>query len=219
MGKDMLVGAFLAAGCVGVVKPFFDMASWKIFKSGMLSPFYVDGRKLWADPWGRQVALQELINVARTECGRGVVLVGMATGGIPPAAMAAQEGSMPFAYIRGVEKGHGTSKLIEGMDVRGRNVLLVEDVVTLATTSLPAIRVLRKAGAEVAGCFSFFTYAFPQTIEGFRKEGVKFFFSTSLDSVVVEMGSRGMLQPDEAEYLLKDWREAPPMKEGIPPLW
>jgi orotate phosphoribosyltransferase len=219
MSNNGVVDALIDAGCVGTVDPFFDTTKWRTFKSGIQSPFYVDGRKLWASPLERELALSPLIDVVQNECREGVVLVGMATGGIPPAAMVAQRYRLPFAYMRAAEKGHGTAKLIEGMDLRGKNVLLVEDVVTLATTSLPAIRTLREAGAMVEGCFCFFTYAFPQTIGAFRGEEVKFLPASTLDAVVSELILAGKLGHDEGEYLLTDWREKPPMKSGVPPLW
>ena len=51
--------------------------------------------------------------------------------------------------IRKEKKDHGTGKLIEGDLNAGDRVLVVEDVITTAGSSIKAIGTLREAGAEV----------------------------------------------------------------------
>ena len=55
----------------------------------------------------------------------------------------------PFAIVRKAQKDYGTSKLIEGADVAGKTVLLVEDVGTTAGAALEAAGTLVEAGAII----------------------------------------------------------------------
>ncbi|GAA0895213.1 orotate phosphoribosyltransferase [Pseudonocardia zijingensis] len=53
--------------------------------------------------------------------------------------------------VRKSAKQHGMQRLIEGPDVAGRRVLVVEDTSTTGSSVLTAVRAVREAGAEIAG--------------------------------------------------------------------
>jgi orotate phosphoribosyltransferase len=53
--------------------------------------------------------------------------------------------------VRKSTKEHGLQRLIEGPDVRGRRVLVVEDTSTTGGSVLTAVRAVREAGATVVG--------------------------------------------------------------------
>ena len=53
--------------------------------------------------------------------------------------------------MRKATKQHGMQKLIEGPDVAGRAVLVVEDTSTTGASVLTAVRAVREAGATVVG--------------------------------------------------------------------
>jgi orotate phosphoribosyltransferase len=53
--------------------------------------------------------------------------------------------------VRKSVKTHGMQRLIEGPDVTGRRVLVVEDTSTTGGSALTAVRAARDAGAEVVG--------------------------------------------------------------------
>jgi orotate phosphoribosyltransferase len=53
--------------------------------------------------------------------------------------------------VRKATKQHGLQRLIEGPDVSGRRVLVVEDTSTTGSSVLTAVRAVRDAGAEVVG--------------------------------------------------------------------
>lgn len=53
--------------------------------------------------------------------------------------------------VRKSTKTHGLQRLIEGADVAGRNVLVVEDTSTTGGSALTAVRAVRDAGANVVG--------------------------------------------------------------------
>jgi orotate phosphoribosyltransferase len=53
--------------------------------------------------------------------------------------------------VRKSAKQHGMQRLIEGPDVAGRSVLVVEDTSTTGASPLAAVRAVREAGATVVG--------------------------------------------------------------------
>jgi orotate phosphoribosyltransferase len=56
--------------------------------------------------------------------------------------------------VRKEKKDHGTSKLIEGVLNKGDAVIVVEDVITSAGSSIAAIATLRESGAKVGEIIS-----------------------------------------------------------------
>ena len=53
--------------------------------------------------------------------------------------------------VRKSLKAHGMQRLIEGADVTGQRVLVVEDTSTTGASALTAVRAVRDAGGEVIG--------------------------------------------------------------------
>ncbi|MTD97363.1 orotate phosphoribosyltransferase [Corynebacterium guaraldiae] len=53
--------------------------------------------------------------------------------------------------VRKEAKKHGMQRQIEGFNVEGQKVLVVEDTTTTGNSPLTAVKALRKAGAEVVG--------------------------------------------------------------------
>ena len=53
--------------------------------------------------------------------------------------------------VRKAAKAHGLQRQIEGPDVTGRRVLVVEDTTTTGASPLAAVQALREVGADVVG--------------------------------------------------------------------
>jgi orotate phosphoribosyltransferase len=80
--------------------------------------------------------------------------VGGLTLGADPVATAimhASDGAVDAFVVRKEEKKHGMQRRVEGPDVAGRRVLVVEDVSTTGGSPLTAVHALRDEGAEVVG--------------------------------------------------------------------
>jgi orotate phosphoribosyltransferase len=60
-------------------------------------------------------------------------------------------GSLDAFVVRKEGKAHGLQRRIEGPDVAGRRVLVVEDTSTTGGSALTAVEAVREAGAEVVG--------------------------------------------------------------------
>ena len=78
------------------------------------------------------------------------VIAGPELGAVSLAAATAMASGKPFAIVRKMQKEYGTTKLIEGASVKGKRVLLVEDIGTTAGAALQAAETLQAAGAIIA---------------------------------------------------------------------
>lgn len=82
------------------------------------------------------------------------VHVGGLTLGADPVAtsiMHAEGRPIDAFVVRKESKKHGMQRRIEGADVEGKKVLVVEDTTTTGNSPLTAVAALREAGAEVVG--------------------------------------------------------------------
>lgn len=80
--------------------------------------------------------------------------VGGLTLGADPVAtsvMHADGRDIDAFVVRKEAKKHGMQRRIEGTDVTGKKVLVVEDTTTTGNSPLTAVAALREAGAEVVG--------------------------------------------------------------------
>ncbi len=80
--------------------------------------------------------------------------VGGLTLGADPVAVAIMHAPgrpIDAFVVRKAAKAHGMQRQIEGPDVAGKKVLVVEDTTTTGASPLQAVRALRAAGADVLG--------------------------------------------------------------------
>ena len=77
------------------------------------------------------------------------MLAGLEMGGIPVATALSLDTGLPALFVRKEAKSYGTCKLAEGGDFKGRNVLVIEDVVTTGGAILAGVRALREQGARI----------------------------------------------------------------------
>ncbi|MDD1684415.1 MAG: orotate phosphoribosyltransferase [Methanoregula sp.] len=111
--------------------------------SGAKSSYYIDVKSAVTHP---DFLATVAIRVAETF--EFDVIAGVAVGGVPLAVAVSLETKKPYAIIRSSEKGHGKKDPVIG-SVRGKNVLLIEDVTTSGGSALHGIEALRAAGARV----------------------------------------------------------------------
>ncbi|MCE0499293.1 MAG: orotate phosphoribosyltransferase [Methylacidiphilales bacterium] len=115
-------------------------------RSGAKSNEYFDKYLFEADP----KLLHDIAEAMVPLVPPGVdALAGLEMGGIPLATMLSQFTGLPVLFVRKKAKEYGTCKIAEGGQVRGRKLLIVEDVVTLGGAILDAANALREEGAEL----------------------------------------------------------------------
>jgi orotate phosphoribosyltransferase len=70
-------------------------------------------------------------------------------GGIPVATALSLVSGLPVVFVRKKAKDYGTCKVAEGPEVKGRKVLVIEDVVTMGGAVIEGVRALRERGAVI----------------------------------------------------------------------
>jgi orotate phosphoribosyltransferase len=132
------------------------------------------------------------------------VVGGVEAAGIPHSAALGFAMKLPSVFIRKEAKEHGTKKRVEGGDVRGLRVVLVEDLVTTGMSSLAAIDALRAEGAVVTDCLAIISYGFAEAVEAFAQAGVKLHAVTDFAAVLAVAEERGVLDAEGAA-VVQDW--------------
>jgi len=119
--------------------------------SGKEADYYVDLRR--ATLHHRAAALIGRLMRELTADWDYAAVGGLTLGADPVAAAIMHAPGRPIdAFIvRKSVKTHGLQRIIEGTDVAGRKVLVVEDTSTTGNSALTAVRAARAAGAEVVG--------------------------------------------------------------------
>jgi len=116
-------------------------------RSGATSSEYFDKYRFEGDP----VLLREIATaLAQRLPGNFDALAGLEMGGIPIATMLSQVTGKPALFIRKKAKDYGTCRFAEGGEVKGRRLLLVEDVVTSGGQIIESARALRIEGAVIS---------------------------------------------------------------------
>ncbi len=126
--------------------------------SGIKSPIYCDNRLTLSYPEVREVVEEGLVETIKKYYPEVEVIEGTSTAGIAHAAIVAEKMKLPMGYVRANAKDHGRGVQIEGVVPAGKKVVVVEDLISTAGSSLEVVDILRDAGAEVMGIVSIFTY-------------------------------------------------------------
>lgn len=135
--------------------------------SGIQSPIYCDNRLLLSDPKARGEVIRSFVTLIKKKKIKCDAIAGIATAGIPHAAILADRLKKPLLYVRASPKEHGKGNQIEGKLKKGSRVLVVEDLISTGGSSLAAVEALRQAGAKVSDCLAIFSYEFPESEKAF----------------------------------------------------
>ncbi|MCP1662833.1 MAG: orotate phosphoribosyltransferase [Methanocalculus sp. MSAO_Arc1] len=111
--------------------------------SGQKSTYYVDIKHSVTEP-----ALLSALGRAVAERFEFDVIAGVAVGGVPLAVSVSLASNKPYAIIRATDRDHGKAARVIG-DVKGKRVLLIEDVTTSGGSAIYGVEELRKAGAVI----------------------------------------------------------------------
>jgi orotate phosphoribosyltransferase len=123
--------------------------------SGKKATYYVDMRKVSLDhrvaPLIGQVMLDLIADIPNVSA-----VGGMTMGADPIASAVLHQGvarglNYDAFVVRKEPKDHGRGRQVEGPDVAGKRVVVLEDTSTTGGSPLKAIEALVKAGAEIAG--------------------------------------------------------------------
>jgi orotate phosphoribosyltransferase len=133
----------------------FSEGSFKL-ASGKVSNYYLDMKPTMFDPEGATV-LSELI-LDRLQAMNIDYVGGLAVGALPlistiPMLSARHGKPIPGFFVRKEVKDHGTMKLVEGLaegdTLRGKRVVILDDVTTTGGSAMIAVQAATDAGAKV----------------------------------------------------------------------
>ena len=153
----------------------FNSVSPFTLTSGLKSPVYIDCRKLISYPKARSILINFCSDIVINKIGLDKVesLVGGETAGIPFASFLASKLELPMHYVRKKPKGFGVNNYIEGNNIKGKRVILVEDLTTDGGSKINFCNSIRKAGAIVEETIVLFYYnIFDDVPDKLKKSGI-----------------------------------------------
>jgi orotate phosphoribosyltransferase len=116
-----------------------------VLTSGAVSDYYIDIKKASSNP----KILKKLAEAMAEYAGGYDFIAGMELGAVPLSVALSLETGIPYVIIRKEKREHGTGKQIEGGEVKGKRVLVIEDVTTSGKSVVKSIQILRENKAIV----------------------------------------------------------------------
>jgi orotate phosphoribosyltransferase len=116
-----------------------------VLTSGAISDYYIDIKKASTKP----NVLKELAKEMSKYTEGYDIIAGMELGAVPLIVALSLETNIPYVIIRKEKREHGTSKQIEGEDVKNKRVLIIEDVTTSGGSVIKSINAIRKNHGKV----------------------------------------------------------------------
>lgn len=211
MGAEQVAKVLLDAKAVtlNIKEPY-------TYVSGIRSPIYCDNRLLTSSVAGRKVVCDDFAKIIEEIDPE--VIAGTASSAIAWAAWAAERLGKPMVYIRKKEKDYGKENLIEGGDISGKKVVVVEDLVSTGGSSMNAVEACREAGAEVTSMVAIFTYEFEKARKKFEEGNCKTFFLSNFSTLVKVAAENNYIDSGNIA-LVNEWSQDPSgwgPKHGFP---
>lgn len=117
-----------------------------LLRSGTKSSEYFDKYQFESNP----ILLNEIANQLLTLIPKNIeILAALEMGGIPIATAIALKTGIPIVFVRKKAKEYGTRQIAEGMEIEGKHLLIIEDVVTSGGQIIQSVDELRNKGAIV----------------------------------------------------------------------
>lgn len=182
--------------------------------SGYYMPIYNDNRTLLGDWRARELvakAFEEILSKLGYDPDN---IAGTSTAGIPHATTLADRLKKPVSYIRSSSKDHGLQNQIEGLGrakgYEGKNVVLIEDLISTGMSSIKAVKAIQEANGKVPYCLAIFSYGTDQGKEAFASLNPACKPVTILDyNYVIPIAKEiGYIKPEQ-EAMLLEWSASP----------
>ena len=177
-------------------------------KSGLISPVYVDNRKLLFHPEAWNDVIETMASRVEEYDLKFDVVAGVEAAGSMHAAALAYRLGLPAIMVRQKPKTYGNRSRIEGGDIKGLNILLLEDHISTGLSCLDAIRALREEGAEVSSVMSITNYAIPETMRLFQEQNIETYDVIAFARVVQKACEMGVIN-EEQSALVMEWLNTP----------
>ena len=176
------------------------------FVSGILSPIYIDCRRLISFPEERKIIINNAADIVKKDIGLENldVIAGGETAGIPLAAWLADKLNMPMIYVRKKPKGYGKQKQTEGVLNRGQKVLLFEDMMTTGGSKINFYNGITNDGGVMEHCLVIFNYGYEEAKKTLKENNVQLHNMTNLETVLKVGKAEGYFTDEELKEV-KEW--------------
>lgn len=115
-------------------------------RSGQISTHYFDKYRFESQPALLEAIAEQMSSLIPP----GVdALAGLEMGGIPVATALSLKTKIPVVFVRKKAKDYGTCQFAEGLDVKGKKLCVIEDVITTGGQVVESANDLRQSGAIV----------------------------------------------------------------------
>ncbi len=182
-------------------QPFTWASGWK-------SPIYCDNRKTLSYPTIRNFVKESFADVIKKQFIGVEIIAGVATAGIPHAALIADAMGLPMIYVRSEAKKHGLTNMIEGNLEAGKKVVVIEDLISTGGSSLKCVSALKEAGADVLGLAAIFSYGFETAVEQFRTANCPYITLSDYNHLIETALEMSYVKTEDLDTL-KQWRLDP----------
>lgn len=177
--------------------------------TGIKSPIYCDNRMIYSHPEARDFVAAALANRVKNLHVEADVIAGTATAAIGWGALTADRLGLPFVYVRSKPKEHGAKKMIEGDLKANKHVVVVEDLISTATSSANTVTALREEGkCFVTDVVSIFSYELLAGLEKAREIKVRLHPLTTI-SMLIDVALEQDRITDEQATMIADFARDP----------
>jgi orotate phosphoribosyltransferase len=115
-------------------------------RSGQVSSEYFDKYRFESDPALLRRMAARMLGLLPPDT---EVLAGLELGGVPIATALSLSSGLPAVFVRKEAKAYGTQQIVEGGELGGSRVALIEDVITTGGAVVDAARHVREAGGVI----------------------------------------------------------------------
>ena len=193
----------IAEGLLSIGAVFLRPEEPFTWASGIKSPIYCDIRQTLTAPEVRDNVEEGLAQIVKENYPQCEVLMGTSTAGIAHAAIVGHKMNLPMGYVRGSAKDHGRTNRIEGKLTPGQKVVVIEDLISTAGSAVETVEALRKAGADVLGIASIFTYGMKKGLERLAEHKIKNISLCDLDELVKIAAESGYIKDTAKDGILR----------------
>jgi orotate phosphoribosyltransferase len=179
-----------------------DMFTWA---SGIKSPIYCDNRITLSYPTARNLIKSAFVELIKNKYPNAEYVAGVATAGIPHAALIADSLNLPMVYVRASSKDHGRSNQIEGSIPAGAKAIVIEDLISTGGSSISAAKALQDSGIEVLGMVAIFTYGLKKAQANFQEANIQC-DALSDYKILIETALENKQITKDQIKILEDWQ-------------
>ncbi|ALJ31242.1 orotate phosphoribosyltransferase [Lactobacillus kunkeei] len=176
--------------------------------SGIKAPIYTDNRITISFPEVRTHIADGLAELIRNKFPEVKVIGGVATAGIPHAAIVSDKMDLPMIYVRSKPKDHGRGKQMEGSIDENAPIVLIDDLLSTGKSVLNAAQALKNEGYNVIGVVAIFSYELPDSTKNFKEAGIEFDTLTNYSTIIEQAKAENSISDDEL-VVLRKWRDDP----------